>query len=96
MVGGYGMAWEAQMSLTEIPWLLWSQGLFLVSGLMWLFALIPLQVVQSRQVATFDMAGSIPASYYRLGRWWIGWGVLATVPLIAALYVMITKAVPVF
>ena len=96
MIGGYGMAWEAQLPLMQVPWLLWSQGLFLMSGLTWLLVLIPLQVVQSRQASVFDMAGSIPPSYYRLARWWITWGVLATVPLIAALYVMITKLVPTF
>ena len=39
VLGGYGMAWEIQISLFKIPWLLWSQALFAISGAMWLFIL---------------------------------------------------------
>lgn len=94
VVGGYGMAWKGRMPLLEAPWLFWSQALFLVSGAIWVLVLIPLQTVQSRQAALFAATGSVPEYYYRLARWWIAWGVLATVPLIGALYVMVSKTIP--
>ena len=34
---------------------------------------------------------AIPEAYWRYGRLWLIWGVIATLPLIAAVYVMIAK-----
>ena len=93
IVGGYGMTWVAKMSLLRIPWLLWSQVLFLASGLIWLFILVPIQVKQARLARRFGDAGSVDAAYRRLSRRWIQWGVAATVPLIAALYLMVAKVI---
>ncbi len=90
VVGGYGMAWSTGMSLT-MPWLLWGQLLFVVSGSVWLLLLVPMQAAQARMAARFDIEPTIPAAYWRLCRHWIVWGVVATVPLIAALFVMVAK-----
>lgn len=89
--GGYGMAWFARMDVLAAPWLVWGQILFVASGLMWLAFLIPSQTKQSRLACRFDAKTSIPSAYQRLGRQWIGWGVVATIPLIAAIFVMTAK-----
>jgi uncharacterized membrane protein len=94
MVGGYGMVLKAGMpvmSLMALPWLLWGQVLFLASGLVWLFVLVPIQSAQSRMAVAFADGGAIPVAYWSLSRRWIAWGVVATVPLVAALYLMVMK-----
>lgn len=91
IVGGYGMVWVTGMSLTTMPWLLWGQVLFVVSGMIWLFVLVPIQSAQSRLAASFANGGVIPEAYWRLSRHWIAWGVVATVPMVAALYLMVMK-----
>ena len=42
--GGYGMALGAGFALTGAGWLLWSQVMTVVSGLLWLGVLLPIQV----------------------------------------------------
>lgn len=91
IVGGYGMALIGNMDLFADPWLVWGQAFFLVSGALWLGVLVPVQVRQSRQARAFDMDAPIPESYWRDGRRWLIWGIVATVPLVAATYVMIAK-----
>jgi uncharacterized membrane protein len=92
VVGGYGMAYTSGMPLT-LPWLAWGQSLFVVSGAVWLLVLVPIQSAQSRICVTIGGAREqeLPAAYWRLGRLWIAWGVAATVPLVAALFVMVAK-----
>ncbi len=88
--GGYGMAYVANIGLTTTPWLLWGQICFVLSGMMWLCILVPLQTVQYRLSKKFG-EGEIPARYWRLGYLWLVWGVLATLPLLVAMYLMVTK-----
>jgi len=92
LLGGYGMTSEANISLLQIPWLLWSQVFFVVSGVIWLVVLIPIQIAQSRLAKVFDISG-ISAKYRRHARAWIQWGVVATIPLIVALYLMVEKII---
>jgi uncharacterized membrane protein len=92
MVGGYGMVLHAGLSLTQSRWLLWGQIMFVASGLMWLFILVPIQITQSKMSSTFGTDQLIPDDYWRLARRWITWGVIATVPIVIALYLMVAKA----
>lgn len=91
LVGGYGMVWEAGLDPLGADWLIWSQALFLLSGLIWLGILVPAQIRQARTVRSLNQKDEIPESYWRDGRLWLVWGIAATVPLIAAIYVMIVK-----
>lgn len=90
-VGGYGMAFVGELNLW-VGWLLWGQVLFVVSGLVWLIKLVPLQMAQSRYFARFDAAADVDQAYWALCRDWIFWGAVATVPLVIALYVMVVKS----
>lgn len=91
VIGGYGMVWLAQMALFEPGWLLWSQILFVIAGLIWLGLLVPVQIRQARAARQFVNGEAIPAPYRRDSRRWIIWGLVATVPLVAALWLMVAK-----
>jgi uncharacterized membrane protein len=89
MGSGYFMAFSAGYTLNE-GWLLWSQILFLLSGLIWLLVLVPIQVTQARLAKAFapDDAGE---QYRALSRRWLVWGLVATAPLVAATWLMVAK-----
>jgi uncharacterized membrane protein len=91
LVGAYGMAAVAGLELRGTTWLIWGQALFVTSGLIWACILIPTQIAQARQARAFAQDGAIPDSYWRHGRRWIIWGVIATIIPLANLYVMVFK-----
>ena len=93
VIGGYGAAAVAHMDLLRDAWLLWSQVLFVLSGLIWLVVLIPIQIRQTRQAQTFSEDVSVPAEFLRDALHWIVWGVIATIPLIGAIWLMIAKPI---
>lgn len=91
IVGGYGAMIEAQYGFPGPSWLLWSQIWFVAAGVIWLFILIPIQIKQARMAREFAEGDAVPAHYRTLARRWIIWGLIATVPLVSALYLMIFK-----
>jgi len=91
IVGGYGAMYEARYDFPGPAWLLWSQLSFIAAGIIWLGLLIPIQVKQARMAHAFAGAAEVPEEYRRLARLWLIWGLIATVPLISALYFMIEK-----
>lgn len=90
MLGGYGMALAGQFDLTQ-GWLLWSQLLFVASGLIWMGLIVPIQIRSSRLARSFDGGGPVPDAYRALSRRWIFWGLVSTVPLVSALWLMIAR-----
>ena len=89
MGGGYFMAVSVGLPLDQ-GWLLWSQVLFVISGLIWLLAIVPIQVMQARLARAF--AGDDVGDEYRaLSRRWLAWGLVSTVPLVVATWLMIAK-----
>ncbi|NVN85611.1 MAG: DUF2269 domain-containing protein [Rhodopseudomonas sp.] len=91
MIGGYGAAIVKELPLFTAPWLIAGQILFGISGVIWLGILVPLQIRQARVARSFAQGGVIPPGYRRDARLWIIWGVIATVPLVAAIYAMVVK-----
>jgi uncharacterized membrane protein len=91
VVGGYGAAWAGGMDVLRDPWLVWSEALFALAGVVWLGMLVPIQVRQARLARGFAPGRVIPPEYWRLGRLWIAGGLVATVPLVAATWVMIRR-----
>lgn len=85
----------ANATLHQLPmsqtWLATGSMLFTVSGLIWLFILIPIQVAQSRITRSFRPDGIIPARYWQFARLWTAFGLLATVLPLWALYWMVFK-----
>ncbi|WP_373486955.1 DUF2269 family protein [Blastomonas sp.] len=91
MVGGYGAMYEARYDFPGPGWLVWSQVCFVVAGLVWLGVLIPIQMRQARMARAFTDQTGVSADYRALSRRWLVWGLIATVPLVSALYFMIAK-----
>ena len=91
VAGGYGAAAIGGMNPLSDRWLVLGQFLFLLSGFMWIAMLIPLQVRLARMARQFRDGGPIPGEYAVASRAWFVVGIIATVPLIAAIWVMIAK-----
>ncbi|MEM1307535.1 MAG: DUF2269 domain-containing protein [Pseudomonadota bacterium] len=91
VIGGYGMMYVAGWNPFEDLWMIWSQILFAVSGVIWIALLIPAQIRQHRAAIAFRNGGPIPDDYKRDARTWIIWGVIATFPLVGALALMVLK-----
>jgi uncharacterized membrane protein len=91
LVGGYGAVVVAGMPLAGTGWLVIGQLLFAASGLIWLGVLIPIQIRQARAARLMAPDSTVPSQYRRDSRSWLIWGVVATVPLVAAVYVMVAK-----
>ena len=89
MGGGYFMAVSAGFPLGQ-GWLLWSQVLFVLSGLFWLLVFVPIQVKQAR-LANGYLPGGAGQAYRSLSRRWLAWGLVSTVPLVAATWLMVVK-----
>jgi uncharacterized membrane protein len=89
MAGGYGMAVAGQFDLFS-GWLLWAQICFIAAGLIWLGLIVPIQIKSARLAQQFD-GGPVPDSYKVLSKKWIFWGLVSTVPLVAALWLMIAR-----
>jgi uncharacterized membrane protein len=75
----------------SILWLTWGRVLFIASGLIWLFVLIPIQIKQARLARTFATGSEIPATYWRLNHYWYGFGAVAVLLPMANLYWMVFK-----
>lgn len=91
MIGGYGAAWVKGLPLFDSIWLVGGQILFVVSGMMWLGILVPLQIRQGRAARLFANAERISMDYLRDSQRWLVWGIIATVPLVAATVLMVLK-----
>lgn len=91
VVGGYGAAWVAGMDVLRDRWIVLSEIGFVLAGVLWLFILVPIQVKQGRMARGFAGGGPIPEAYWVLSRWWIVVGLVATVPLVAAMWFMVAK-----
>ncbi len=89
MGSGYYMAIYARYPLIE-GWLLWSQIFFVMAGLIWLLILVPIQVKQAKLAKSFD-GEDVGDTYRALSRRWIIWGLISTVPLLAATWLMVAK-----
>jgi uncharacterized membrane protein len=90
LVGAYGMAAVAGLNL-RANWLIWGQALFVISGLIWIFVLIPTQIAQAREARALTNGSAIPESYWRHSRRWAIWGIIATIVPLANLYFMVFK-----
>ncbi|MDD5033683.1 MAG: DUF2269 domain-containing protein [Methylococcaceae bacterium] len=88
---GIGNAILHQMDYWQIPWLAWGMSLFILSGLIWVAILIPIQIKQASMARDFAEGGPIPEEYWRLGRLWIIYGILATVLPLLNIYWMVYK-----
>ncbi len=73
---------------TAHGWITWSYMLFGLSGLIWAFILVPIQLRQRTLLARFDY---ITADYMRLSMVWKIAGAIATLLPLPIIYLMVTK-----
>jgi len=90
---GIGNAVLHDMDYTQITWLVWGNMLFIASGIIWVVALIPIQIKQAKMAHEFGSSQSIPDEYWKLGKQWIIYGTIATVLPLMNIYWMVFKPV---
>ncbi len=88
---GIGNAMSHGMDYLGIRWLAWGYWLFIISGILWIAILVPVQIKQAKLARKFAESGNIPDVYWRLGHIWIVTGVLATIIPLANIYWMVFK-----
>lgn len=91
MGGGYFMVVWAGFPITQ-GWLLWSQILFVAAGLIWLLLIVPIQIKQARLARAFASEG-VGEEYRALSKRWLLWGLVSTLPLLIATWLMVAKPV---
>lgn len=90
LMAGMLNVWLHDMPLT-MKWLMHGMGLFIVSGLIWVLVLIPVQAKQAKMAKAFAETGDIPPDYWRLCRRWNFWGLLAVIAPLITVYFMVFK-----
>ncbi|MDQ8201777.1 DUF2269 domain-containing protein [Pelagicoccus sp. SDUM812003] len=87
-----GHAMAAQLpGLWQENWFLWAYILFALSGVIWLVALLPLQMKQARLAKAFHDEATIPDEFWRLARRWSIAGAAASILPLASLALMVLK-----
>lgn len=84
---GHGLA-ENYGGVEGHPWIQWSYVLLSISGLIWLFVLVPIQL---KQRALLQNTDTVCAAYWRLSRIWQIAGAIATLLPLPIVYFMVTK-----
>lgn len=92
-VTGYTMAGIAGLNLDDIQWLANGQRLFFISGLLWIFILVPVQYLQAKMAKDFSDKDTIPERYWTLGKIWMVFGIISTVLPYFTVYYMAVKPV---
>jgi uncharacterized membrane protein len=76
------------------PWIIASLALYALAGLCWL-PVVVLQIRMQRQAATAAAQRTpLPASYWRMARWWFWLGVPAFTAMVAVVVLMVGKYLP--
>jgi uncharacterized membrane protein len=75
----------------KLRWIHMGLGLFLVSGVVWAAALVPIQMKQSRMLRSLGEGEAVPEPYWRLGRWWMILGTVATLLPLVNVFLMVFK-----
>ncbi len=91
IVAGQVMAREYGGVFGGPLWLTLGWSLFIASGVIWLLALIPIEVMQERLARSFRDGTTIPDRYWRLSRLWTIFGVIATALPLINIYLMVFK-----
>lgn len=91
VLSGGRMTGSLGYSLAGLNWLTFSLGLFAVTGLIWLFILIPIQRKMIGLSADGIESGTVTAVYHKASRNWAVYGTMATLLPLGILYLMITK-----
>ena len=90
-VTGFLMAFQYFDNFLSIKWIAWGLGLFIISGLIWITALIPIQIKEAQMARKFVSTGQIPEEDWRVERLWMILGIIATILPFINIYFMVVK-----
>jgi len=93
LAAGLGNAVWHDIDYLSIQWLARGYWLFVVSGVIWVMVLIPVQIKQAQMARAFADQDKIPDKYWQLCRIWNIFGVLATVIPLSVIYWLVFKPV---
>jgi uncharacterized membrane protein len=91
LISGHLLANQAGYSVFTWSWLGLAYGLFIVSGLIWIFALLPLQTKMIKHGKLSYEQNSITKEFAHASRAWNVFGTLATVAPIVSMILMVWK-----
>lgn len=92
-LAGGQMAYQSMQGATTVKWLVWGQGLFIASGIIWFTVLIPTQIKQAKLAREFHVTQVIPDHYWRLCKRWNVFGAIAVLLPLLNLYWMVFKPI---
>ncbi|GGH71573.1 membrane protein [Compostibacillus humi] len=84
---GFLLAFQSNYSLQEINWLTVSIGLFILTGVIWLSLLLPLQ----RKMMKYSGTPFNDKKYWKISRTWDVIGTISVLLPVNILYLMIAK-----
>lgn len=84
---GFLLAFQSNYSLQEINWLTVSIGLFILTGVIWLSLLLPLQ----RKMMKYSGTQFNDKKYWKISRTWDVIGTISVLLPVIILYLMIAK-----
>lgn len=88
--GGYAMAGQ-NPGMWSQSWLILGHAAFVLSGILWLFALVPLQWKLGRMAKEFADGSPIPDRYWSLNRIWMVVGSVSSFLPLLSLWWMVVK-----
>lgn len=92
IVGGFGAAAIGGLPILGTGWIFWSLVLFIISGVVFMVRLAPLQRRMRELALTGTATGSFDLAAYRtIASQWAAWGIAATLTPLAAAVLMILK-----
>ncbi len=75
----------------HLKWIAWGISLFIASGIIWLSILIPLQIKLHIIAKKFKTNQKVSEEYWKLEKFWMIFGIIATVLPLMNLYWMVFK-----
>ncbi|MCC9625795.1 DUF2269 domain-containing protein [Thalassospira sp. MA62] len=93
IMGGIGLFHATGIAISDAPHLTAGISLFAMAAMLWVTALVPLQIYMSKLAATTVQAGetTMPAAYEKCRKLWNIVGIIAVLMPLGALYFMIMR-----
>lgn len=91
LISGHLLASRAGYSVFTWSWLGLAYGLFILSGVIWVFALLPLQLKMIKHGELSHKHNAVTKEFAQASRAWNAFGILATVTPIASMILMVWK-----
>ncbi len=92
VIGGVGAAIVGRLPILHTGWIFWGIVLFTISGLAFMFGVVPLQRRMAKLMRSGAQSGAPDWNAYEaISRAWAFWGLVALLAPLAALLLMVFK-----